>query len=108
MELDTGVSFLANFKYELNANITPEPIKLNHTAFAKLEIYLKDQQKKAFTSICNETMVGFVQNSNHSGSMEKHNIQCFYAEAVSMNEGSASFAQKNEDLDAVHFVQTKA
>ena len=70
-----------------------------------MEALLKKEQKKAFDSICNATMVGFVQDRNHSGSMEKHRVQCFYGEALPNKDDSASLAQSE---DVIHLAQTKA
>ena len=60
VNLDTGISFLANFKYELKSNYSKDLPKLNKTNLAKMEAFLKKEQKNAFDSVCNSTMVGFV------------------------------------------------
>lgn len=35
--------------------------------------------KAQFNSICNQTMVGFVQDRGHQSTYQKHRIQCMYA-----------------------------
>ena len=40
----------------------------------------EDDAKNNFDSICNSTMVGFVQDLSTQGTMANHKITCFFAE----------------------------
>lgn len=71
--------FLANYKYSIKRNVTSDPLH----AYKKLAAVVKDTEEDAknnFNSICNTTMVGFVQDMSVNGSMTHHNITCFFAE----------------------------
>ena len=69
IKLDNNLRFVSNFKYELKPNVT---LDINDKRLYK--------DKHNFKSICNQTMIGFVQNLNVTGSMAEHEMTCFYAE----------------------------
>ena len=77
--LENQLRFLANYKYMIKQNVTRDPLH----SFTKLSSVVKDTEdetKNNFDSICNSTMVGFVQDLASVGTMENHKITCFYAE----------------------------
>ena len=66
----------------IKSNVTRDPL---HN-FNKLAMVVKDTEdstKNNFDSICNSTMVGFVQDLSTTGTMENHKITCFFAEVDS-------------------------
>ena len=65
VHLDNGLRFVANFKYEVKTNITKDP---RHD-FKHLSNVVKDTEDQAkfnFDSLCDQTMVGFVQDMSKS------------------------------------------
>lgn len=76
VELDNGMRFLANFKYDIKPDISKDPFQDAITAgigkFASMETGDYDK----FDSECTGTMVGFVQNlpkvTGKSFSMQHH------------------------------------
>lgn len=68
--MENGLHFNANYKYE----ILPDVPK-------KLLSQIKDahEDKKFFTSDCDGTMVGLVNNLTETSNMEEHKLECFYA-----------------------------
>ena len=89
VELDNGLRFLANFKYEIKRNVTRDPLKADFKKMARLVQEVDDQAKAQFDSICNATMVGFAQNVSRPGTLQKHPVTCFY--------GHKDFRQLYED-----------
>lgn len=81
IELENGLRFLANFKYSLKPEVSPNPQALAQTHFSQLS-ELKTGDYGKFNSECDKTMIGFVQtvpsSSNELYSLTKHKIQCFY------------------------------
>ena len=80
VELENGLRFLANFKYTLKPDVTKDPV---HAQASKFD-GLKSGDYAKFDSLCDQTMVGFVQNIPSSspnktqGSLNHHFVQCFY------------------------------
>ena len=79
VELDNGLRFFANFKYQLKPNVTSDPTKTDVKKMAKLVQEVDDTAKAQFDSVCNQTMVGFVFNTSQPGTLQKHPVTCFYA-----------------------------
>lgn len=78
VELSNNLRFIANFRYEIKKNVTANPMK---TDFKKLLKLIQDDveaSKVQFDSLCNQTMVGFVQNTTTFGTLENHPVTCFY------------------------------
>jgi len=77
--LDNGIRFLTNFKYTVKNDISKKP---SQELFQKFES-LKTGDYNKFDSLCDQSMVGFVQQipsiTNKSYSLTEHQIQCFYA-----------------------------
>lgn len=69
---------MTNFKYTLKSDICKDPVK---EKFSNLE-NLKTGDYAKFDSLCDQTMVGFVQQipqiTNKSYSLTNHYVQCFY------------------------------
>ena len=81
--------FVANFRYEIKKNVTENP---KFGSFKQLLKLIQDDveaSKVQFDSVCNQTMVGFVQNTTRRGTLEQHPITCFY--------GHKDFRQLYED-----------
>lgn len=78
VELENGLRFLANFKYSLKSDISKEPVSEQASKFDGL----KSGDYAKFDSLCDQTMVGFVQHipspSKPSHSLTQHFVQCFY------------------------------
>lgn len=115
IQLENNLRFVANFRYELKANITAEPSKVANMQ----TVYPNIQEKYNYKSVCNQTMIGFMQNLNTSGTMYEHQLTCFYAEKdkTQLYENQvaraapASHAQKDAkiafDEVVVSYVQTE-
>lgn len=109
VQLENNLRFLANFKYEIKKNVTTDPVHAQ-VDFQKLIPDIESSAKYQFNSICNETMVGFVQNLNKSGSLTEHPVTCFFAEkdktTLYENQvGPSSGALVAQD-EEYHFIQT--
>jgi hypothetical protein len=74
VELDNGVRFVTNFRYNVLDSISKDPVGDGAGAFSSI----KAGSYGSFDSKCNETMVGFVQTMHGKGSLENHTVQCFY------------------------------
>jgi len=74
VELDNGVRFVTNFRYNVLESISTNPVKDGEGAFSQI----KAGSYGSFDSKCGETMVGFVQRVHGQGSLENHTVQCFY------------------------------
>ena len=81
IELDNGMRFLANYRYDIKPDITKDPLAdaLSSGISKFSQIETGDYDK--FISECDQTMVGFVQNnpklSGKSFTMAEHEVQCF-------------------------------
>ena len=78
VELENGVRFLTNFRYNVKDNISSNPLKDGESKFTGLST----GDYGSFDSDCSKTMVGFVQKVHGSGSLTDHPIQCFYGKQV--------------------------
>ena len=79
VELDNGLRFLANLRYSVKPDISPNPTADNFSKFFEL----KTGDYNKFDSQCDKTMIGFVQhipsiNTKESYGMVDHKVQCFY------------------------------
>jgi len=75
VELDNGLRFVSNFRYNIKPNWSEDPIKDGAEVFADV----KTSDYDTFVSKCDESMVGFVQQVHGSGGdMKNHPVQCFY------------------------------
>jgi hypothetical protein len=79
VELENGLRFLTNFKYTLKPDISKNPTQELVQKFENL----KTGDYNRFDSLCDQTMVGFVQTipsiTNKAYSLNEHLVQCFYA-----------------------------
>ena len=61
VELESGIRFLANFRYSVKPDISDDPISDGDQSESPLfNLGTADYDK--FDSVCDKTMVGFVQN----------------------------------------------
>ena len=81
VHLENGLRFVANYKYEVKTNITKDPLH-DFKHLTKVIKDTEDQAKFNFDSLCDQTMIGFVQDLNKIGQMEKHHITCFFGKVV--------------------------
>ena len=83
VELDNGLRFVTNFRYNLKDSISKDPAtEKDVTALATIKS-LKSDSVSSFDSKCSETMIGQVmQSPNAEGyvadSMKNFRVQCFY------------------------------
>jgi len=56
VELDNGMRFITNFRYNVKPSISTDPAKDGETAFTDL----KTGDYESFDSDCSKTMVGFI------------------------------------------------
>jgi hypothetical protein len=66
--------------YTIKPNVTSDPLHFPMKKFEKLIPNIEEGAKAQFDSVCDRTMVGFVQNRNLTGTMEEHPVTCFFAE----------------------------
>lgn len=78
VELDNGLRFISNFRYNIKQGLSQDPLQDGASKFDSL----KTDDYGSFESKCNESMVGFVQSIHGQGSMKSHKAQCFYAKQV--------------------------
>jgi hypothetical protein len=88
VELDNDMRFLANFRYEIKANATRGRAlrELTSRELSTLIPNTEASSKAHFSSVCDATMVGFVQNTKDESSMENMPVTCFFAEKESSPE----------------------
>jgi len=96
VELDNGLRFLANFKYTLKQDISPNPQADVYSKFMSL----KTGDYGKFDSRCDATMVGFVQTipsvSKERYSMTDHKVQCFYGKQETHYDMEKTVSVKTE------------
>lgn len=74
VELDNGLRFITNFRYNVKPNLSQDPVADGSAKFEGT----KTGDYAAFDSDCTQTMVGFVQQAGGPGTMKQHPVQCFY------------------------------
>jgi len=76
VELENGMRFTANFRYNVIPDISKDPLADGSSKFEGTGT----GDYASFTSKCNESMVGFVQHvgGDKGSSMKNHQSQCFY------------------------------
>ena len=82
VELENNLRFLTNFRYELKGNLTQgRPLsQLSTKELATLIPNTEASSKNHFNSVCDQTMVGFVQNLASESTLDNLEVTCFYAE----------------------------
>ena len=73
VELDNGLRFITNFRYNIIPQESTDPLADGAAKFSSI----KAGSYASFDSKCSETMVGFVQKQHGGESLESHRIQCF-------------------------------
>mmetsp|Transcript_4265 Transcript_4265/g.6272 ORF Transcript_4265/g.6272 Transcript_4265/m.6272 type:complete len:100 (-) Transcript_4265:307-606(-) len=68
VDLDNGMRFITNYKYALKEYVDSDPLKDGIKKLAELDT---DDYDK-FYSICDKTMVGFVQQRGSPSTMDNH------------------------------------
>jgi hypothetical protein len=83
VELDNGLRFVANFRYNLKSSVSKDPYEEKDvTALSEISKLTSDSLDK-FDSVCSETMVGSVLQTSKAenyvqDSMRNFRAQCFY------------------------------
>ena len=78
IELENGMRFVANYRYDVKPEISQNPIK--EAAQEGMDKFksIKSADYKKFHSRCSQTMVGFVQNipkiTGKSYNMKNHKV----------------------------------
>ena len=93
VELDNGMRFISNFRYNIKDKFTKDPVADGYMKFSEI----KAGDYDSFDSRCDQSMVGFVQQVGGNGSMKNHNVQCFYAEQVEHYNIEKSELQEDEE-----------
>jgi len=75
--LENKLRFVVSYRYVLRPNVTSSvaPYKVKKQFTKENMYYIRD-----FISMCNATMIGFVQDQSIEGTFENHPITCFWAE----------------------------
>ena len=81
VELNNGMRFISNFRYQAKKELSKDP--LNDPMLMMADIHSGDYG--SFDSKCDQTMVGFVQQSTQPSTMETHNVVCFYGKQDKQN-----------------------
>lgn len=83
VELDNGMRFIANFRYNIKSEITKDPFVEARMKGISRFLAIESADYDKFDSQCGKTMVGFVQNipskTGVSYSLANHKVQCFHA-----------------------------
>ena len=79
VELDNGLRFVANFRYNIKEEICEDPIN----KFTNKLALIDTSHEEAFHSVCNQTMVGIVQDSNSNDGMKNFKATCFIGSQIS-------------------------
>ena len=105
VELENGMRFVTNFRYNLKPDISPNPT--TEVRDDKLEFIqaLGPDSTEAFQSQCDATMVGHVMVKDSNDSMKAHRAQCFYGRQVmKFNVEEDKFVDKGASLEANNIV----
>lgn len=96
VELENGLRFLANFKYNIKGSISHNPQRDGGGKFA--DVKTGDYGK--FDSQCDQTMVGFVQTmptrTKERYGMKDHKVACFYGEQETHYDMEKTVSVKTE------------
>lgn len=76
VELDNGLRFLANFRYNIKSDISANPVGDDISKFTDIS----NGSEESFDSKCDQTMVGIVQESGANDSMKAMKSTCFFAQ----------------------------
>lgn len=86
VELDNNLRFITNFRYEVSqALIKGKKLSIiDGKELSKIIPNAKASDKQHYTSVCDQTMVGFVQNTQHESTLENLEVTCFFAEKITV------------------------
>ena len=87
VDLDTGLRFIANYKYAVKEYVTENALAQGEKPIKKAGLETDDYDK--FYSQCDQTMVGFVQDKKNPTSMAEHHVECFYGVKASADKPKA-------------------
>lgn len=84
VELDNNLRFLTNFRYEVKDELIKGKLVSNFSdkELSKIINNSNAADKDRYTSVCDQTMIGFVQNTEHKSTMDNLEVTCFYGEKV--------------------------
>ena len=83
VELDNGQRFITNYRYALKEYVSSE--FMDKGARDIKDVQTDDYDK--FYSLCDRTMVGFVQDKQSRSSLADHHVTCFYGIKAASDNG---------------------
>ena len=99
IELDTGLRFLTNFRYNIKPEISSNPVYEGAKKFSRM----KTGDYKYFDSSCSETMIGFLQTMpqivKQHDTMDKHKVVCFFGKQITPYDYEQTVQVKTEADD---------
>lgn len=105
VELDNGMRFVTNFRYNLKPGISPDPSHEERQDKIDFIQALGPDSVEHFQSQCDSTMVGHVMIKDSNDSMKAHRAQCFYGRQVmKYNVEEDKFVDKGATLEANNIV----
>lgn len=98
VDLETGLRFIANYKYAVKEYVTANALVEGEKPIKKAGLETDDYDK--FYSQCDQTMVGFVQDKKNPTSLAEHHIECFYGVKESIDKPKAAELKQNSTAEA--------
>ena len=103
VELENGIRFITNFRYNIKPSISKDPVADGSATFEGTQT----GDYASFNSNCSETMVGFVQqvHGGSGSSMKTHKAQCFYGKQTSKFNVQKSVEEVNDAVKIDRIVE---
>ena len=102
VELDNGMRFITNFRYNVKPSLSENPVADGSNQFEGT----KTGDYASFNSDCGSTMVGFVQTVHGNGSsMKAHKAQCFYGKQTKAYNVQKSVEEVNDAVKIDRIVE---
>lgn len=101
IELDNGMRFITNFRYNLKDEISPDPTKDDIEKFKSLIVKAGHASFPFFDFKCDETMIGYIQmyKDDTTDGMKNFRTQCFYGHQVmKYNVETTELIDKGKEL----------
>lgn len=78
VELENGMRFVTNFRYNLKPAISPDPLAEKRQDKLDFIQAIGPDDAQHFQSQCDSTMIGHVLLKDSNDDMKNHRAQCFY------------------------------
>jgi len=103
VELENGLRFITNFRYNIKPSISEDPLADGAKTFEGTQT----GDYASFNSVCSETMVGFVQHihGGNGSSMKTHKAQCFYGKQTKQFNVQKSVEEVNDSVKIDRIVE---